>query len=110
MGQSRNTVGKRVRISSRFTDRLAAEMHQAVTHMSRGNYEGARTAWETAQQMLDTFVQESKIEEYISNGARSTTLATEVEPAQESERPAKKATKRAGTTKSDGGSRTSSDD
>lgn len=78
MARSRDVIGSNQRISVRFTEKLATELLQAATFVSKGNYEGARRCWETAEQMLDTFRTETGIEEYLDAGNTIPTPAAPV--------------------------------
>ena len=91
MGRSRDVKSDNLRIGIRFTENLARELHQAVSAKDRGNFESARAAWENAQQMLDTFITETGIEEYIN--AESAKVAAESKPASSTAKPKKKTRK-----------------
>lgn len=101
MGNSRDVMAENIRIGIRFTEKLANELHQAASAKSRGRYESARKSWENAQQMLDTFIQETGIEEYINAGIEAPAAAVEPEgePVAEDTGSKKKAPKGAGTRK-----------
>ena len=108
MGRSRDVKSDNLRIGVRFTENLARELHQAVSAKDRGNFESARAAWENAQQMLDTFITETGIEEYINElsaklEARAASVAAEGEPPEEDSGSAKKDSKGAGSSKRAGG-------
>ena len=71
-----------IRIGIKFTQRIAEELRQSATYAARGNFRASRDCYETVEQMMDTFLTETGLGEYLDSGGKN---ATNVAPAPQPE-------------------------
>lgn len=88
-----------IRIGARFCERIGAELRQSATYTNRGNFAEAKRIYEDVQQMLDTFLTETRLGEYIERG----TIKVPAAPVVAESKPAPKSTGRKAPSKKGSG-------